>query len=245
MKIKTAVCDDEKIALQAICGAIKKIFEGDGIISETTAFSSLGALEAATNRESFDLIMLDIDMKEKQTGLDFAVKLRKSGVSAEIIFVSNREDKVFESFDVQPLAFVRKSKFISDFSRCLPILKEKLSLKGGEEYITLTSGGRIEKIPLNKIAFVEGNLKNQIYSVVGGEKFVSKKTMKETEEFLSDKGFCRIHSGYIVNLAFVSVINNKEVVLTDGTILPVARSRIIPARKAYLEWLKFNEIKGL
>lgn len=245
MKIKTAVCDDEKIALQAICGAIRKIFEGDGIVSETTAFSSLVELGSVMDRESFDLIMLDIDMKEKENGLSFTAKLRKNGVTAEIIFVSNREDKVFESFDVQPLAFVRKSKFICDFSRCLPILKEKLSFKSGGEYITLTSGGRIEKILLNKIVFVEGNLKNQIYSVVGGKKFVAKKTMRETEDFLSDKGFCRIHSGYIVNLAFVSVINNKEVVLTDGTTLPVARSRIIPARKAYLEWLKMSEIKGL
>lgn len=245
MNIKIAVCDDEKIALQAICGAVKKVFDCEGITADTTAFSSLTELKSIIERERFDIVMLDIEMNEKKTGLDFAEWLRKSGINAEIIFVSNCENKVYESFRFAPLAFVRKSKFIADLSNCMPLIKSKLESKESGDYLTLSNSCRIEKIATDDILYIEGNLKRQVFRLADGKEYYAKKTMKETEELLADKGFLRIHSGYIVNLSKIFVINNKEVVLLDKSSLPISRSRISLVKNAYLEYLRKNDVKGL
>lgn len=246
MNVKIAVCDDEKIALRAICGAIKGIFDDAGMVIEAEAFSTLEDLKAVIETEWFDIIMLDIEMNEKKNGLDFAEWLRKNGISSEIIFISNCENKVYESFRFAPLAFVRKSKFISDMSNCMPLIKRKLESKNSDEdYLTLSNGSRIEKIAVNDILYIECNLKKQVFHLIEGKEFYAKKTMKETEDFLSDKGFIRIHSGYIVNISKISIINNKEVIMLDKSSLPISRSRIAFVKNAYLSYLRENDIKGL
>lgn len=244
--IKVAICDDEKNALYAICGAVEKMFQKENLVVNVTAFSDLSTLEKDVLRESFDLIMLDVDMKDKINGIRFAERLRNMDVTAEIIFASGLESAVFDSFQAKPLAFVRKSCFIKDFSKCLPLIQEKLYAKQhGEEYVTVTKGARVENVKVSDVMYVEGNLKKQIYYLIGGGEYVTKKSMRETESFLKDKGFLRIHCGFIVNCKYISEISGSDVILIDGKTLPVARSRVTESRKLYLQWLKKNKINNL
>ena len=57
---------------------------------------------------------------------------------------------------------------------------------------------------------------------------VISKTLKEVEEVLQGKDFCRIHHSYVINMKLVQKYirgEGEEVVMKNALHLPVARSR--------------------
>ena len=60
------------------------------------------------NEKEFDVVFLDIEMNEID-GISLAEYIKNNNSKIDIVFVSNRADRVFETFDVSPFAFVRKS----------------------------------------------------------------------------------------------------------------------------------------
>lgn len=113
-----AVCDDEKIARQIVRTAIAGIFEKEGAEADIETFSNALDLEERMNYCTFDLLLLDIEM-EPLSGQEFADRLRSRNMNVDIIFVSSYMDKVFDTFYVQPFAFVRKTCFIEDITRAV------------------------------------------------------------------------------------------------------------------------------
>jgi len=61
----------------------------------------------------------------------------------------------------------------------------------------------------------------------GGRKIVVVKSIKEVEEILSDRNFCRIHKSIIINVSEVTKFNHKEslIIMSDGSEHKIARRR--------------------
>lgn len=66
----------------------------------------------------FDLLLLDIEMPTG-SGLEFAKELRRDNQPVCIVFVSGKTDRIFDTFEASPFAFVRKSKLKEDLDRTL------------------------------------------------------------------------------------------------------------------------------
>ena len=72
-----AVCEDETLARESLCGMCGEILSERNISYEITPFSSAEALEGAMAAGArFDLLCLDILMGGK-SGMDFARQLRQ------------------------------------------------------------------------------------------------------------------------------------------------------------------------
>ena len=56
--------------------------------------------------------------------------------------------------------------------------------------------------------------------------------MGDYEEDYESYGFVRIHRGYLVNLAYVTRLKEREVYLSDGSRLPLSRTREKAVREA-------------
>lgn len=65
--------------------------------------------------------------------------------------------------------------------------------------------------------------------------------MKDLEDKLSEKGFLRIHKGYLVNYRFIRRLKNTDAVLTNGEELPISRLRVQEIRNKYLEFMQGGE----
>ena len=105
-----AVCDDDAAVFDTITETAKKAFAENGAEAEVLCFSSPGALEKEMGSRGFDLIFLDIEMPEED-GIRFGERLSRMENTPDIIFVSSREDRVFDAFKIHPFGFVRKSLF--------------------------------------------------------------------------------------------------------------------------------------
>ena len=236
--IKVGICDDDTPALGAISGLVEKIFTDEGIPADIELYSGSREMFSAAADNGFDLLLLDIDMPDKD-GIQLGRELRRKGNTADIIFVSNCENRVFESFQAEPMGFVRKSNFFSDMTKYARAYVKR----AGKTRKTLAAeiGGVIYNIPLGDIVYIEGALaKQHIYTDKKPEYYVLRSSMKELKCALEPYGFLRVHSGFIVNSSHISVIKNSEIVLLDGRTVPLSRSKAQETREKFLKLMRSN-----
>lgn len=63
-------------------------------------------------------------------------------------------------------------------------------------------------------------------------------TIKELENILDEKGFLRVHKGFLVNISYIYRIDDDNVILKNGVKIPVSKRKVGEVRKEYLNKLK-------
>lgn len=234
--IKVAVCDDEENVTEVISSTVKTAFGKRDVSADVETFVSASALLRRMNDLVFDLLFLDIDMPGMD-GIAFGEKLRSGNDKTDIIYVSNREDRVFEALKVRPFGFVRKSKFLSDVADV--ITRYLLSVPAREGHtVTVQSKSGIVNVRADEIIYFEGSGKFQLMHVDGREHPLAVyRPMEKLESELEPFGFIRIHKGMLVNYRFISRILVGEVELADGEKLPLSRRKATEIKQRYLELL--------
>lgn len=234
-KLRVAICDDDFTALTGIEGAAKSVFFKSDVVAETEIFKSARQLDDRMREVPFDLILLDIDMPDID-GIRFGKILRERKDSTDIIFISNREEKVFAAFSVHPFGFVRKSRFLKDLSAVLQaFLTEWKKKRSGEDKLIFDGKYGIVTVFAPELMYVEGSAKNQLLHIEGKqEPIVVRSSLEVLERELSDKGFLRCHKGFIVNCRYVSAIMKDSVELLNGEEIPLSRRKAAEIREKYL-----------
>ena len=234
--LKVAVCDDDDCALDGIAGAAEAAFRRHGAQAAVERFHSMRQLNERMKEQRFDLLLLDIDMP-KVDGIRFGLYLRENKDRTEIVYVSNREDRVFESFQVHPFGFVRKSHFLKDIGAVIDafLAARREEDKEGDQLLVPQGKSGIVSIPIRSIIYIEGSGKQQIVHLDDRKDVLAlRSSMENLESKVADKGFLRIHKGYLVNYRRISVIARTQAELTNGEVLPLSRSNAARIREEYL-----------
>lgn len=176
-------------------------------------------------------------MLEKD-GIELGHLLRSKAGSSCLIYISNREERVFETFSVTPLCFIRKSRFAEEIGEViLAILKWREQNKSHQ--LVLLSQGKLFTVPVNDILYVECWAKVQNVVTVFGDHEI-RKTLHELEEQLKGFGFLQPHKEYLVNYRFISRIESSELFLKNGTALPISKYRHRERKQEFLRLVTQN-----
>lgn len=236
-KMHLAICDDEADILSVVSGAIENTFKKYDIQATTEIFKGTVDLERRMKEQVFELIFLDIEMPGLD-GITFARKVRRTNVRTEIIFISNREEKVFDALRVNPAGFIRKRRFLEDVPAVIDQWMQKRRESERSILLAESKEGTIS-VPIDTILYIEGDGRYQeIYCSEGGEPIKISSSMKKLEEQLDSRGFMRIHKGYLVNYLFIKRLKDTGAVLTNGQEIPMSRLRIQEIRNQYLELMQ-------
>lgn len=236
-RLRIAVCDDEAFALEIIREAIGKVLQQKKIQGEIKTFRNVRDLQKKMQETSFDLLLLDIDMPVID-GIEFGKKIRQQKEKADIIYVSSREDRVFDSLRVNPYGFIRKNHFLEDIPQVLGTYLEQRQEKADKK-IVLQLKDRTETVSIDAIYYVEGARKYQQIYVAGKTIPIEvRKQMQELEEEFKEFGFIRIHKGYLVNYKHIQIFKENEVILDDWTSLPMSRRKAAEVKDYYMELMK-------
>lgn len=231
--IRIAVCDDEEEALGLLSHEIRRVFSMriPGTVVEKYQ-DEKKLFSRVAEGEKYDVIFLDIDMPHMD-GIHLAMELRRLETTALIIFVTNLEGHVFQSFAAKPFRFIRKSHFREEIEEAADgVVKELVEADQG----ILFRNGRSE-IRLNpyRIVYVESQGKNlDIY--YGNRRICFPGRMTDMEEKLKDYGFLRVHKGYLVNYRAIYQINAEDLTLDDQTHIPVSRLRMQQVKNEFRRW---------
>ena len=234
MKIKIALCDDDARALPVIAGAAESAFSAQGIQTEIYRFSSGADLLDAMERTHFDLLLLDIEMPGMD-GIALGKKLRTMENDAKIVYVSEAETRVFESFQVQPLGFVRKSNFLNDIAAVVELYVKTTSQERMTDYLELNTRSGLLTLKSKQVRYIEGSRNYQLLYMDGKKEPVEvKMTMERLEQMTVPYGFIRVHKGYLVNYLYIQRVSTSAVTLIDGTEIPIGRSKVGEVKVKYL-----------
>ena len=237
--MRVAVCDDDAAALGIISSSLKGIFADRGVDAQVSLFSSALELEEVMSRRAFDLLLLDIDMPGLD-GISFAKSLREQGDQVDIMYISSREDKVFDSLRVSPVGFIRKSRFLEDMAEIVGAYLDSRAARHEVASIVLKKAGLVRPLRADAIAYVEGKRKDQVIHLIEGGTLTVRSAMHTLEEELSPAGFIRVHQGFLVNYRQVKLIEDQEVLLLTGEALPISRRKASEVRARYLELIQQN-----
>lgn len=201
---------------------------------EVTGIESRGEeaiLHAKENRP--DLLLLDINLKGAIDGVQTAKVIQEFSDIPIIYLTSNADEATFErAKETHPIAFVTKPFNRLNLERTIvlgveqlkgrPIENSKYGFQVLEDRIFVRHHGKMEKILLDDILFIEAD-RNYCTIITHKENFVLTSTLKMMESKISSGHLIRVHRSYIVNIAKVDVVADHHLEI-GRKVIPLGRS---------------------
>ena len=239
-KLLIAVCDDERDIVTIVSNSVETILSSHHIRSDVKRFTNPKELLETLETTTYDLVFVDIDMPEMD-GISLSKTIFNKTPKTGIIFVSNREDKVFESLEVRPLGFVRKNNFLSDINKIINqfIIECERNTDESSPKLTFQSEGKQLFIDIPEILYFECYDHEQIICLQD-KKISIRSTMKAIEDKIVQYGFKRVHKGYIVNLKKIKAIVSDGVIMANDYFIPINRKKIAEFKHEYLKSQTIN-----
>lgn len=226
-----AVCDDNPADADYVAWLVGEWNKAAGLTLKIEQYPSAEAfLFAYGDDNSFDVLLLDIEMGN-MSGVELAKRLRQAGAGLQIIFITGYMEYIAEGYDVEALHYLIKPVTGGKLGAVLDRAMERLKMR--ENTLTLTLADGVVRLSLYEIRYLE--VQKNYVTIHAGEEYSVKRTLNELEEEL-DESFYRIHRSYIVNLRFVKRISRAEVILKDGTALPLSRKLYDGLNQAVIQY---------
>lgn len=226
-----AICDDQSNFIKYM----EKMLLKSGLKKEEVTFYEYSSGEELIHSlewcENVDLLILDMQMK-KLDGHKTAGYFRKQFPSSVIVFCSGVCLPTVESFETTPFRYLLKEYTDERMLRELKVIIQEVKNKLIEPVIIGTRNYNVVKLKLEEILYISidrngsnihVNSKNIKYEFENH--ITSKKKLPELYLMLKDYGFEYAHNSYIVNLNHIKRKTIKELELSDGTVLSIARSK--------------------
>lgn len=104
--------------------------------------------------------------------------------------------------------------------------------------LTFIGERKLHILWLNEILYCRASENYCKIHLENGSGIMISLSIAKVENRIDSKRFFRIHRSYLVNLSFVREFNyvDDELILKDGTVLPVARRR----KQELMEWLNLD-----
>ena len=230
MTYKIAICDDSQADRDYVASLVRRWASEGNRTAHIEAFSSAESFLFHYAEESdFDILLLDIEMGGMD-GVTMAKRLRQSNDTVQIIFITGYSDYIAEGYDVAALHYLMK-----------PVAPEKLfgvldraweKHRRNEHCLNLELSGEMVRLPLYEVRYLD--VRQNYVTVHAKQDYTVKRTLAEFEAEL-DEQFFRVGRGMILNLKQIRRVTKKEVVLADGTVLPLPRGSYEPLNRAIIE----------
>lgn len=234
--MRIAICDDDMAVTGVMDGMLQKIEKEEKIEMEVDVFfGGAGLWEQIQQTGAYDLIYLDIEMKDMD-GITVARKIREKDPYTILIFVSAYDSYFRQLFEVEPFRFLDKPLDEKIFREYFLLAYKRISSQN--ERFAFRFEKRIYQLPLREIVYFESNLRLiYIHGKDREYRFYGKLNQVQEQMEKMSRYFIRIQRSYLVNYYHILSMNGKEVELITGEKLPVSKEYKDRALSCYLELL--------
>ena len=189
-----------------------------------------------------DVVLLDVEMDDG-TGFDFLRRL--TNYKFQVIFITSHNKYAVEAFKFSALDFVQKPIDSQDLRQALfrandvvksndligqiKVLQNALSgIKNDDQKIVLRDNKSLYFVKVNDILSCEAQGSYTTFYILGGDKIVVSKSIKEYETLLDPFGFIRTHNSYLVNPKKIVRLDKSDggfLVLENGSRVPISQRK--------------------
>lgn len=237
--IKIAVVDDENIICSYVEQSLLNLSKKYGISIETDVFNSGEDLIKTIKETFYDVIFLDIKMKDL-SGIDISRIIRNTmgNEAIQIIYISGNTEYTIEVFEYDPFHFLPKPLNNEKIENAFVKLIHKLRLKS--EAFTYKVGHDSVKVAIKNILYFESN-KRKIIIHYSDKKDEFYGSLENILQQLGKYNFLHIHKSYLVNPVHVHKCTYESVEMSNHVVLPIAQSKRKEIREKQLELVNCGE----
>ncbi len=236
-KIRTVLLDDEPGSLITLEGLLARHCPQVAIVG---SFQNPKEALKYIKKSPPDLLLIDIEMPFINA---FHLLDQLKPVRFEVIFVTAFNDYALKAFKYAAIDYLLKPVNLDELVEAIQRVADKLGKqKINEGQIdnlldvmqTIPSGSVIIPLPTlsgiklessGNIILLEANGSYSYLEMISGKKELISKTLKDFEELLPEKDFCRIHHSYVINLNHVKEYlygRGGSVIMSNGTQIEVS-----------------------
>ena len=222
---RIAIVEDEAAVREQLAGYVQRYTRQYGTQFEVTMFTD-GVEILEDYRPVYDIIFLDVEMQHLD-GMETARRIRELDSDVLLIFITNMAQYAIKGYAVGALDYVLKPVPYFAFSQQLQKAVNQLA-KRTRHYLAVPVDGGMRRLDAATIYYIESEGHRVHFYTEDGD-FSAPGALKALEEKLTGRLFARCNSGYLVNLAQVSGVQQNTVQVGPHE-LQISR----PKRRAFL-----------
>lgn len=219
--VNIAICDDDNKVLTRLSEMADYYFMNAKIEYCIFRYSDPIAMIEESGRTHFDLVLLDI-MLGPENGVDIAVQLREITFSSAcmLCYISSAENYSQKLIKTHPEDYLLKPILATELYRIFDKCLSMLSLK--QTSLPIKSGSTTINVPIHEILFIE-SIKRKCIVYTKNERYSEYAKLSDIESAINDVRFILIHKSYLVNIRHCESYNYSNMILDDGTTLPISQ----------------------
>lgn len=229
--MRIAICDDERTYIEKIKNDINslKTHENEFEFSE---FESGEAFVSKFSKDKYDLIILDIEMKDLN-GLQMAEFLRQIDKNVILIFMTSYDKFVYQGYEVNAFRYILKNQ-------PEPIYLKQLSdtiqeYYRNKKYIKVIDDDIEKELLTVDILYIEV-YSHQIVIHTLNKDYYQKGKLTDYEKMLEECLFVRSDKSVLINITNIDYIKKNQVFMKNGKVLYVSRNHLEKITKAFLKF---------
>ena len=232
--MRIAICDDNPLFLKEFQKQIEELQIADQVdcYSRLTVF--MFSLEEGIY---YDVVLMDIDWQQDETGMDVAEKLFQVSPGTRIIYVTGYNDRFSQEI------FLHKANLSGYLVKPVDNYLLRVNLEKvveavasqKDEVLTVAIHGRPVTILCRDIFYMES--KGHTVKIHAAEQTVTVyERLDEVAQRLPDI-FIRCHKSFVVNMWQIRRFLQAEVLLKNEAVIPVSRNRYVETKNAYFRFM--------
>jgi DNA-binding LytR/AlgR family response regulator len=226
--IKIGIVEDELI----IAEKIKRILLGMGYLVCEPVSNFDEAMKMIT-REKPDMLLLDINLKDKKDGIDLAEKINEQYQLPFIFLTANSDSSTIErAKKVKPHAYLVKPFNKEELFAAIEIAfnnyseSKNISLAPtsvSKDFIFIRDNHRFIKLLFNEIVYVESRENYVLIHTTDKKSLIIRSTFNDFLSQLPVQKFSRTHRGFAVQIGLIENVEPTEV-SAHGFKIPISNT---------------------
>lgn len=230
-----AIVDDLESDRCSLGDLLERYFESVGMNLAMDVYESGEAFLQRTTDSEYDLVFLDIFMKEL-TGMEVARQMAADGSRCPVIFLTTSMDYALEGYEVGAFRYLLKPVDQAKLEQTLSVFMDRF--QKGERKLPLMVDRTRVFVPYRDLYFLssvmrttEVHMKNKVWKQSSAINF--QKTVAPLE---NDSRFRCCSKGIVVNLSHVTGMEKDAFILDNGEAVPISRRNMAQAKRQYLDF---------
>ena len=230
--MKILICDDEVQYLSDLRSQIQEYMDNRFMSYEITTASS--PAQVLSKDLFFDLAFLDVQM-QGMNGIALAKELKKENSKIALFFVTNYADYQDDAMDLH--AFRYFSKPFNSARLYSGLDKAMEYIDGAYVDIFLYGDNAQQRVLIDDILYIT-RVNRKVIVKTKHREFSITENFDALCEKMPPLFFYQVHKSYYVNLHYVKRYSYSELLLTDGSRIPIATRKQAQFHKYWFEYLR-------
>ena len=231
--MRIAIVDDERQIREETHCLIADYFMKKNISCEICDFET-GESFVAVN-DKFDLVFMDYLLPDGN-GIDFIRRIRQVNANLLVVFLTVYTEHAIESIRLDTFRYLVKPVPEELF---IEALDSFVRLYQYTKKIIVPTNGKTYYIDADDVMYIESDKKYTVVRTLSGQ-YRSTKGISDFNAEINNAHFFRTHRSYILNMKYVSSIEKKTIVLTNGEKVICSAQNYDEFLKNYMSYLKYE-----